>query len=502
MLGTNTAPDGRPFQRRRCGGLLLHPTSLPGELSAGDMGHDAYRFIEFMAASGMRVWQMLPLGPTHEDGSPYQCLSVHAGSPLLISLDWLVDRGWLQKSKCPTDADTGNTHRINCLQLAWVGFEAAADPEAQQAYTAFQSAQSHWLEDYALYIALRWEQHHQAWWHWPAAERDRKPTALKKARQRLAQQIAQVQFEQFVFFSQWHELKAYAHQHDVALFGDMPIFVAHDSAEVWAQRQYFCVDAHGKAQTVAGVPPDYFSATGQYWGNPQYRWEQLEEDGFNWWIERLRTQLELFDLVRIDHFRGFEAFWEIPAEAETAMEGHWVKAPGKALLETLQAAFQHLPLVAEDLGTITPEVNELRRAFNLPGMKILQFAFDGNADNPYLPHNHEMHSVVYTGTHDNDTTLSWYATLADAERQRIDDYLGYEVAFEMPWPLIRSALASVADMAILPMQDVLVLGEGNRMNLPGTVKDNWCWRFQWPQLPPTLAEQLRQLNILYGRHDT
>jgi len=216
----------------------------------------------------------------------------------------------------------------------------------------------------------------------------------------------------------------------------------------------------------------------------------------------LRTQLELFDLVRIDHFRGFEAFWEIPAEAETAMEGHWVKAPGKALLETLQAAFQHLPLVAEDLGTITPEVNELRRAFNLPGMKILQFAFDGNADNPYLPHNHEMHSVVYTGTHDNDTTLSWYATLADAERQRIDDYLGYEVAFEMPWPLIRSALASVADMAILPMQDVLVLGEGNRMNLPGTVKDNWCWRFQWPQLPPTLAEQLRQLNILYGRHDT
>lgn len=502
MLGKNAAPDSWPFQRRRCSGLLLHPTSLPGKLSAGDLGHDAYRFIEFMAASGMRVWQMLPLGPTHEDGSPYQCLSVHAGSPLLISLDWLVDRGWLKKSQRPTGSNDNNAQRLNCLQLAWVGFEAAADPVAQEAYEAFLTAQSHWLDDYALYVALRWEQQHQAWWHWPDAERDRKPVAMRKARQRLAQEIAQVQFEQFVFFSQWHELKDYAHQHEVALFGDMPIFVAHDSAEVWAQRQYFCVDEHGKAQTVAGVPPDYFSATGQYWGNPQYRWEQLEADGFSWWIERLHTQLELFDLVRIDHFRGFEAFWEIPAEAETAIEGHWVKAPGKALLETLQAAFHHLPLVAEDLGIITEEVDELRQAFDLPGMKILQFAFDGNADNPYLPHNHEIHSVVYTGTHDNDTTLSWYAALGDAERQRIDDYLGYEIGPDMPWPLIRSALASVAETAILPMQDVLSLGEGHRMNLPGTTKDNWRWRFQWSQLPPTLAAQLSQLNILYGRHDT
>jgi len=501
MLEKGTASGDWPFQHRRCSGLLLHPTSLPGELSAGDLGHNAYRFIEFLAASGIQIWQMLPLGPTHEDGSPYQCLSVHAGNPLLISLDWLVDRGWLHKPHNPANANisASETYRLDCLRLARSGFETATDTTTQQAYLTFQTEHAHWLKDYALYIALRREQNQQAWWDWPEEERDRNPAALEKAKQRLAPEIAQVLFEQFVFFSQWHELKDYAHQHGIALFGDVPIFVAHDSAEVWAQREYFSVDAHGKAQTVAGVPPDYFSETGQYWGNPQYRWDRLQEDGFTWWIERLRTQLALFDLLRIDHFRGFEAFWEIPAGAETAIEGHWVKAPGEALLQTLHTAFHHLPLVAEDLGIITPEVEQLRLAFNLPGMKILQFAFDGNSDNPYLPHNHQTHSVVYTGTHDNDTSLSWYQRLSLDERQRLRDYLGFDIEDNMPWPLIRCALASVANMAILPMQDVLGLGEGHRMNLPGTIDNNWRWRFQWAQLPTTLAAQLHHLNVLYGR---
>ncbi len=496
------ATSGERLQRRqrRCG-LLLHPTSLPGDLAQGDLGHEAFRFIEFCAASGVHLWQMLPLGPTHEDGSPYQCLSVHAGNPLLISLDWLVDRGWLDKSRCPDDTEQHEAYRQHCLQMAWVGFEVAADPDQQQAYEAFQAEHAHWLSDFALYIALRWERGHRPWWEWPAGERDRKPAALKKARQRLANEIAQVQFEQFVFFSQWRELKEYAHQHGLALFGDVPIFVAHDSAEVWAHPEYFSVDALGRAETVAGVPPDYFSETGQLWGNPLYRWDRLQADGFQWWIERLRTQLELFDLLRIDHFRGFEACWEIPATAETAIEGHWVKAPGEALLRALHEAFHQLPLVAEDLGTITPEVVALRQAFSLPGMKILQFAFDGNADNPYLPHNHERHSVVYTGTHDNDTTLSWYKNLNNADQQRVADYLGYAIAKDMPWPLIRSAIASVAELAVLPMQDVLGLGEGNRMNLPGTVEGNWRWRFQWSQLPAELAPRLRHMNRLYGRSD-
>ncbi|HID50383.1 MAG TPA: 4-alpha-glucanotransferase [Chromatiales bacterium] len=501
MSETTTPPADPPVPRQRRSGLLLHPTSLPGDLAAGDLGHHAYRFIEFLAASGMGIWQMLPLGPTHADGSPYQCLSVHAGNPALISIDWLVDRQWLRAPDCPADVTARESFRLECLRLARAGFEAGARPEDRQAWTDFQHAQAHWLDDYALYLALRREQGGQPWWQWPAGQRDREPAALKAARMRLAEEISQARFEQFVFFRQWHELRDYAHRHGVHLFGDMPIFVAHDSAEVWSRRQYFALDAEGRPETVAGVPPDYFSATGQYWGNPQYRWEQLQADGFAWWVDRLRTQLDLFDLIRVDHFRGFEAFWEIPASAGTAVEGRWVRAPGRALLQALHKAFHRLPLVAEDLGTITPEVEQLRREFGLPGMKILQFAFDGNPGNPYLPHNHEPDSVVYTGTHDNDTTLAWYESLADAERQRLDEYLGYDAGPVMPWPLVRCALASVAEMAVLPMQDVLGLGAGHRMNLPGTTGNNWHWRFQWAQVPPDLAGRLRQLNHIYGRCD-
>ncbi len=485
------------LQQRRAG-ILLHPTSLPGPLPSGDMGHDAYRFVEFLATSGIGLWQMLPLGPTHDDGSPYQCLSVHAGNPRLISLDWLRDRGWLDETKVSVAA-THQDYRQACLHTAWEGFNRHADESHRQGFEEFRRQHASWLDDYALYCAIRREQKNRIWTKWPAELRDRQAAALESVRRKLHESLEQVRFEQYVFFSQWYELKQYAHRHDVWLFGDCPIFVALDSADVWCHREYFELDESGRATVVAGVPPDYFSATGQRWGNPLYNWEAMQADGFKWWIERIQSQLELFDVVRVDHFRGFEAYWEIPAEAKTAVEGHWVKAPGEVLLHTLHEHFDGLPLVAEDLGVITPEVEALRRRFDLPGMKVLQFAFSGGADNPYLPHNHEVNSVVYTGTHDNDTTLAWYQKLPAEQQRLIEDYLGYPVGGSMPWPLIRTALASVACLAVLPMQDVLGLGEGERMNTPGTRSGNWQWRFDWPQIPADLSGRLRHLLHLYGR---
>ncbi len=482
---------------RRRAGILLHVTSLPGGIGNGDLGAEAYRFIEFLSASGMTVWQVLPLGPTHEDGSPYQCLSVHAGNPLLINLEWLQGRGWLELPE--KEAGISALHyRFSCLLEAWKGFQQRATEQERVQLHSFVSQHADWLEDFSLYMAIRQEQEGRAWSQWPEPLRDREPTALEEARDRLQEEIEAVRFQQYLFFQQWHELRAYARQHGVLLFGDMPIFVAYDSAEVWAHREYFTVDEHGRAQTVAGVPPDYFSATGQLWGNPLYRWERMQEDGFRWWIGRMRTQLELFDFVRIDHFRGFEAFWEIPGEAKTAIEGRWVKAPGEALLNALHESFHALPLVAEDLGVITPEVEALRNKFGLPGMKILQFAFGGDATNPYLPHNHERRSVVYTGTHDNDTTLGWYRTLDEAGKTHLLDYLGHP-GEEMPWPVIRTALSSVACLAMLPMQDALELGSEHRMNTPGTTEGNWRWRFQWEQVDSALSSRLAHLVRLYGR---
>lgn len=333
---------------------------------------------------------------------------------------------------------------------------------------------------------------------WPVALRDRYAHALEESMHRLDDEIERVKFEQFVFFRQWQQLKEYAHQHGVVLFGDMPIFVAHDSAEVWAHREYFSVDEHGGAEYVAGVPPDYFSETGQRWGNPLYRWSVMREDGFRWWIQRMRTQIELFDLVRIDHFRGFQAYWAIPASEQTAINGRWIEAPGKAFLAALHNAFDGLPIVAEDLGTITSEVDALRNAFKIPGMKVLQFAFDGNPSNPYLIHNHESNSVVYTGTHDNDTTLGWFQALAPETQGYVRDYLG-DPKESMPWPLIRCALASHAQLAVLPMQDILGLGTDHRMNVPGTTEGNWLWRYPQEYVTDGLKSRLRHLTTLYGR---
>lgn len=486
-----------PLTRRRTG-VLLHPTSLPGGVGCGDLGADAYRFVDFLAASGITVWQMLPLVPTHGDLSPYQGLSVHAGNPLLINLGRLQEWGWLKEAITAAPDDFVQYRRCK-LQLAYQGFIQHADEAAKAEFSAFVAEHAGWLEDYALFQAVRQAQGNRHWLEWPDELRDHDAAALVKIGAALKDAVNYVRFEQFVFFRQWHQLRDYARQRNVLLFGDLPIFVAHDSAEVWAHREFFTLDEHGKAQVVAGVPPDYFSATGQRWGNPHYHWEQMRADGFSWWKQRIAGQLEMFDWVRIDHFRGFEAYWEIAAHEETAMNGRWVKAPGEELFDALHEVFDPLPLVAEDLGIITAEVDALRQKYHLPGMKILQFAFGGDANNPYLPHNQTIDSVVYTGTHDNDTTLGWYQSLPEAVQQHVQSYLGLPQE-QMPWPMVRSALASVARLAILPMQDLLELDSEHRMNTPGTPDGNWRWRFEWQQLDEGLAPRLKALMALYGRY--
>jgi 4-alpha-glucanotransferase len=494
MAHSNSSP---PLDKRRSG-ILLHPTSLPGPFESGVIGNDAYRFIDFLADTGYSVWQTLPLGPTHGDGSPYQSLSVHAGNPRLIDLQWLVDKGWL------AEQDLHNCYaevigRPKCISLAAEYFHHTAESVQQSAFEDFIRQQGFWLDDYALYCALKNKYHNKSWLDWPEALSSRNKEALLESHEQLKFEIFHYQFEQFLFFSQWLELKAYAQKKGIYLFGDLPIFVAHDSADVWARREFFQLDERGESTVVAGVPPDYFSATGQRWGNPHYRWDVMEEHQFSWWIERIKTQQLLFDLIRIDHFRGFEAYWEIPADAETAIDGHWVKAPGKKLLKALYKVYPELSLVAEDLGVITEKVDALRKHFSLPGMKILQFAFSGEASNPYLPHNHQINSVVYTGTHDNDTTLSWLNSLNDEEKQRIQQYFNYPYE-KLQHVLMNTAMASVAKLAILPMQDILELGEGHRMNTPGTIEGNWRWRFQWETLTDELKATSRRMNTLYGRN--
>lgn len=473
----------------RRAGLLLHPTSLPDSQSGGCLGHKSRRFVDFLRQCGFSVWQTLPLGPIHNDGSPYQCMSVHAGNADLICIDDLIARGWLEQDQRLADT---------ALAQARTGFEHHAHDGDRAAFADFRQQHAAWLDDYALFRVIRHAQGETSWLEWPAPLRDRDAAAMQTFREEHGMECEQVCFEQFVFFSQWAALRDYAHQNDIALFGDIPIFVAHDSADIWSRRDLFSLDATGHPEVVAGVPPDYFSATGQRWGNPLYRWDRIMEDDFHWWLERIRSQLELFDILRLDHFRGFEKYWEIPASADTAIHGRWVAAPGEALFARLQESYGQLPLVAEDLGTITPEVEALRDRFDLPGMKILQFAFGGGADNPYLPHNHVPRSVVYTGTHDNDTTLGWYLGCDETQRQAVNDYLG-NLPEDMPWPLIRAALASVARLAILPMQDILELGSEHRMNMPGTTANNWTWQFDWEQVPADLPGRLRQLIQLYGR---
>jgi 4-alpha-glucanotransferase len=484
---------------QRRAGVLLHLTSLPGNGPCGDLGWEAFNFVNFLADSGVSVWQMLPVGPPQAGDSPYQTSSAHAGSPRLIGLEPLVQAGWLRADAISDldPADQGDTGKLHCLREAHRGFLAAAVAADRAALAQFCEEQAFWLDDYALYRAIH-EQQQAPWWEWPRGLRDRNGRSLHPARRRLAAAIDYIRFEQFLFFRQWEALRAHAKARGVSLFGDMPIFVAHDSAEVWARPGDFDLRADGTCRVVAGVPPDYFSATGQRWGNPLYRWDQLEKNAFRFWVDRMRTQLRLFDMVRIDHFRGFEAYWEVQAEEETAMNGTWVKAKGDALFAHLKQTLGALPLIAEDLGVITDEVETLRRKYRMPGMKVLQFAFEGGPDNPYLPFHHDRDAVTYTGTHDNDTTLGWYQSLDEGLQAHVCEYLGRPEE-PMPWPMIRCALASRADLAIVPMQDLLGLDGAHRMNRPGVPSGNWQWRFSWEQVTAELPGRLRGLVELYGR---
>jgi 4-alpha-glucanotransferase len=486
---------------KRRAGILLHITSLPGPGKVGDLGQEAYHFVRFLHDTGITVWQTLPLGITHADFSPYQSLSAHAGNPELISIDWLYKRGWLKFSDPITDSSNLSQLSKSILFFnAYQGFLESAIEADKQDYERFCQEKSHWLDDFALFMAIRDEFKQQSWCQWPEDLKDRQPKALHAAKKRLRSHYDSTKFQQYVFFRQWLELKNFAGQQGVLLFGDIPIFVSYDSADVWANRDIFKLDDEGRMTVVAGVPPDYFSATGQRWGNPHFNWQKLKKTGFNWWIDRLQTQLELFDILRIDHFRGFEAAWEIPANEETAIKGEWVKAPGKAFLSAIKSALGDIPLVAEDLGIITPEVEELRDEFQLPGMKILQFAFGGGFDNPYLPSNYTPNCVAYTGTHDNDTTLGWVDKLSEGEIDKIFDYLG-NPQLTLNCALIHAALGSVANLAVIPMQDILELGSEDRMNTPGTTKGNWTWRFRWEQVTPERTERLKHLVSLFNRHE-
>jgi len=473
-------------------------SSLPGSQHKGDLGEQARHFLHFMRDCGLSVWQILPLGPTHSDGSPYQCLSTHAGNPELISLSWLVERGWLDH---PLPAMIDQATHANLLARSAARFFASAETDWRDRFNTFVAENDYWLPDYTLYQALKLAHHDRDWQQWPEALRERQPAALEQARQEHRASIDLACFCQFVFFTQWQELRAQASDLGIRLFGDMPIYVSMDSADVWAARENFLIDDGGQCAYVAGVPPDAFSDDGQLWGNPLFDWERMCELDYDWWVNRMKTHLKLYDLIRIDHFRALESHWRVPGEAATAAHGEWVQTPGGELLDCLYRKFDPLPIIAEDLGVITDEVRALRDAYQLPGMAVLQFAFDGDPNNEYLPHNHKVNSVVYPGTHDNDTTLGWYQKLDPATRVRIARYLGHHAdeQLDMPWVFNRVALASTARLAVLPMQDLLALDSAHRMNKPGTTVGNWSWRFDWGQMWPSLPHDLRGLVELYGR---
>ena len=477
------------FDRRRAG-VLLHPTSLP-DATHGALGQAARSFVDWLVAGGFSVWQLLPLGPVGPDRSPYFARSNHAGDPGLVDLETLAAHGLIEPASLAT------AQRTELLAAAGRRLRMVGGAD-RDAFEHFLAQETHWLGDYALFTAIQAQQQDRPWWDWPEPLRRRAPAALDRARQELAAPVADIEACQFFFHWQWHALRDYAASKGVRLFGDLPIYLAPDSVEVWAHTELFQLDDGGRPTAVAGVPPDYFSDDGQLWGNPLYRWQAHERTAFAWWLERLRAQFDLFDLVRIDHFRGLEGYWAVPAGAPTAAVGEWCKAPGEALLARARDTFGSLEVVAEDLGVITPEVEQLRDRFALPGMRVCQFGFDGEQRNVHVLHNWIARSVGYTGTHDNDTTAGWFAELDPRAQRLVTDYVGAQRADIVP-ALLRSVLASVAVLAIAPMQDLLGLGTAARMNLPGSTEGNWGWRFRWPDVPAGLAAQCRHWNELYGR---
>jgi 4-alpha-glucanotransferase len=503
----------------RSSGILLHPTSLPGPFGIGDLGPEAHGFIDFLAESGQSLWQLLPLGPTGFGDSPYQCFSSMAGNPLLISPQRLVEMGWLPASALASvpsfpeervDFARVIPWKTALLETAAREFHEHASPQDRAAFEAFCLATKSWLDDFALFMALKREHDGAMWSRWDARIRGRKPAALEAWRANLAGAIGAQKFAQFVFFTQWREVREYARSRGVRLMGDLPIYVAHDSSDVWANPRYFELNQSGDPTVVAGVPPDYFSSTGQRWGNPIYRWDVMASDGFAWWLDRLRAALDMVDMLRLDHFRGFEAYWEVPGSEITAVNGRWVKAPGAALFQAARNALGDLPLVAENLGVITAEVEALRTAFGFPGMTVLQFAFGNDSQAAtFRPHNYVREVVAYTGTHDCDTTVGWWTSHGRGESTRSEDDIGRERDFarrylgtdgnEIHWVFIRALLASVAETVLIPMQDLLGLGTEARMNQPATLGGNWRWRYCSEMLKPAIAGRLRELTSLYDR---
>lgn len=494
---------------KRASGIILHPTSLPGPYGIGDIGPMARRWVDFLSEAGCTLWQMLPLGPTGYGDSPYQCFSAFAGNPYLISPDDLLAEGWLYPEDLAdlpafpqerVDYGAVIPWKLSLLDRAYEHFHTSASEPLRQEFLAFQHKHTHWLDDFALFMALKEQYGGASWVAWPAPLRQRQPEALAEAREKYHQAIQRQMFRQFIFFRQWQALRDHASRQGILFIGDIPIFVAHDSADVWAHPELFFLDKQGNPTVVAGVPPDYFSPTGQLWGNPLYRWRVHKASGYAWWLERIRSVLSLVDIVRLDHFRGFAAYWKVPGKAKTAEKGRWVKGPGKDFFRAIKLALGDLPIIAEDLGVITPDVVAIREQFGLPGMKILQFAFEGQPDDPFLPHNFSPHCVVYTGTHDNDTTRGWFERVSDKERNFCLRYLGC-TSDNVVWDIIRLAWASVAVFALAPMQDFLNLGNEARMNYPSRPSGNWAWRMPPGVLNGELSQKIKELNYLYSRQN-
>jgi 4-alpha-glucanotransferase len=509
------AAPAPPAASPRLAGILLHPTSLPGRYGIGELGDEAMRFLDFLARAEQRLWQVLPLGPTGYGDSPYQCFSAFAGNPLLVSLDRLVAQGLLHAEDVAgasfpdKQVDYGAVIAFKQPRLEKAWQRARDRPQVMAEFEEFRSEEAGWLEDYATFIAIKEAHGNRSWTEWEPDIRSRRPRALRRWRRERADAIRSREFAQYLFFTQWRAVKQAAHDRGIEIMGDIPIFVAHDSADVWAHPELFRLTKEGTPEVVAGVPPDYFSATGQLWGNPIYRWDEMARRGYSWWLDRFRATFATVDRVRLDHFRGFEAYWEVPAGEETAVKGKWVKGPGAALFEAVRKALGPLPIVAENLGVITPAVEALRERCGFPGMAILQFAWGADPQgSTFLPHNYQRRLVVYTGTHDNDTTVGWWTsgvgdstrTAEDVEREHdfVRRYLNTD-AREIHWDFIRTLLASVADVAIVPLPDVLGKGSEARMNVPARASGNWRWRFAAGELAEPAERRLRLYTETYGR---
>ncbi len=491
----------------RASGILLHPTSLPGPDGIGDLGPEAYHWIDFLHGSGTKLWQVLPLGPTGYGDSPYQCFSAFAGNPYLISPTLLLDRGLLTRSDLsdrpafPSNkVDFGPviTWKINLLDRAFQHFRHSTDEALLHRFDDFQAENASWLKDFSLFMAIKDSQGGISWLDWPQPLKMRDDASLNNFAQQHLEEILKHSFRQFIFYEQWLKLKDYAESNNVSIIGDAPIFVSMDSSDAWSHRDLFFIDAKGNPTAVAGVPPDYFSSTGQLWGNPLYNWKIHASTGYSWWIERMKASLKLFDWIRLDHFRGFAAYWKVTAGNPTAEIGKWEKGPGIDLFETLQNVLGELPIIAEDLGVITPDVDSMREKFDLPGMRILQFAFGGDPTDRFLPHNYVKNTVAYTGTHDNDTTIGWYSSAPENERDYCRRYLGRDGS-DITWDMIRTIWSSVAAFAITPMQDILNMGTEARMNYPSKPDGNWGWRLPSCSCTRALSERIEELNRLYLR---